>query len=102
VRALRAFVSRETCAQIGRPKAADAVATVWCFLLGTPVGNWGGVMYWRGAVLSLAAVSLLGCASERTGADYAAMTQKVGPPRAGQARIVVLREKGFSGIGDPG
>ena len=59
-------------------------------------------MYWRGVVLSLAAVSLLGCASERTGADFAAMTQKVGPPRAGQARIVVLREKGFSGIGDPG
>jgi hypothetical protein len=29
-------------------------------------------MYWRGVVLSLAAVSLLGCASERTGADYAA------------------------------
>src|ERR1700738_178845 len=62
----------------------------------------GGVMYWRGVVLSLAAVSLLGCASERIGADFAAMTQKVGPPKAGQARIVVLREKGFSGIGDPG
>jgi hypothetical protein len=59
-------------------------------------------MYWRGVVLSLAAVSLLGCASERTGADYAEMTQKISPPRAGQARIVVLREKGFSGIGDPG
>ena len=58
-------------------------------------------MYWRG-VSSLAAVPLLGCASERTGADYAAMTQKVGPPIAGQARIVVLREKGFSGIGDLG
>jgi hypothetical protein len=28
-------------------------------------------MYWRGVVLSLAAASLVGCASERTGADSA-------------------------------
>ena len=55
-------------------------------------------MYWRGVVLSLAAVSLLGCASGRIGADYATMTQKVGPPRAGQARIVLLQEKA-SGLG---
>ena len=30
------------------------------------------------------------------------MTQKVGPPRAGQCRIVVLREKAFGGIVDAG
>lgn len=30
------------------------------------------------------------------------MMQKVGPPRAGQARIVVLREKAYAGIADSG
>src|ERR1700730_3393535 len=55
-------------------------------------------MYWRGVVLSLAAASLVGCASGRIGADYATVTQKVGPPKAGQARIVLLQEKA-SGLG---
>jgi Protein of unknown function (DUF2846) len=50
-------------------------------------------MFWRGVALLMGAVLLWGCASERIGADYAAITQKVGPPRAGQARIVVLQEK---------
>jgi hypothetical protein len=60
-------------------------------------------MYWRGVALSLAAVTLLGCAAtERTGTDFAGMTQKLGPPRAGQARIVVLREKAYGGITDAG
>lgn len=59
-------------------------------------------MFWRGAVLWIATVLLVGCVTERTGADYAAMTQKVGSPRAGQARIVLLREKAFSGIADAG
>jgi hypothetical protein len=49
-------------------------------------------MFWRGMVLSIVVVLLLGCAS-RTGFDYAGVMQKVGPPRAGQARIVVLQEK---------
>lgn len=30
------------------------------------------------------------------------MAQKIGPPKPGQARIVVFREKGYAGIGDPG
>jgi Protein of unknown function (DUF2846) len=59
-------------------------------------------MFWRGVVLAVAAVLLCGCETERNGLDYSAMTQKLGPPRAGQARIVVLREKGYAGIADPG
>lgn len=61
-------------------------------------------MFWRRVALPIAAAILLsGCAAtERTGTDYAGMVQKVGPPRAGQSRIVVLREKAYGGIGDPG
>ncbi|WP_249129756.1 DUF2846 domain-containing protein [Bradyrhizobium sp. AUGA SZCCT0283] len=32
--------------------------------------------------------------------DYSAIARKVGPPKAGHARVVVLREKGFGGIVD--
>jgi hypothetical protein len=59
------------------------------------LGAWG-VMFWRGGGLWLAAVLLSGCVTERTGFDYAAVTQKIGAPRAGQSRIVVLQEKGNS------
>jgi hypothetical protein len=51
------------------------------------------MMFWRGVTLSVAAILLSACATERTGFDYPAMTQKVGPPRAGHSRIVVLQEK---------
>jgi hypothetical protein len=50
-------------------------------------------MFWRGVALSIVAVCLSGCASQRTGFDYAGVMQKVGPPRPGQTRIVVLEEK---------
>jgi hypothetical protein len=50
-------------------------------------------MFWRGVSLWVAAILLSGCVTERSGFDYAGMMQKVGPPRAGQARIVVLQEK---------
>jgi hypothetical protein len=50
-------------------------------------------MYWRSVALSVAAVLLSGCVTERTGFDYGAMMQKVGPPGAGQSRIVVLQER---------
>ena len=50
-------------------------------------------MFWRGVALWVAATLLSGCVTERSGFDYAAMMQKVGPPRAGLARIVVLQEK---------
>jgi hypothetical protein len=59
-------------------------------------------MLWCGVVLAVAAVLLCGCETERNGLDYSAMMQKLGVPKAGQARIVVLREKGFGGITDEG
>jgi len=56
----------------------------------------------RVVALSIVAVMLSGCVTERSGADFVSMSQKVGPPKAGQARIVVFREKGYGGIGDQG
>jgi hypothetical protein len=53
----------------------------------------------RSVVWLVIAVLLSACASERTGFDYAAITQKIGPPRPGQSRIVVLQEK-RRGLGD--
>jgi hypothetical protein len=53
----------------------------------------GGVMLLRGVIISIVAVLLSGCVSDRTGFDYAAITQKIGPPKPGQSRIVVLQEK---------
>jgi hypothetical protein len=66
--------------------------------------EWGteDMMLRRGVAMCVAAVFLSGCASERTGFDYAGVVQKLGPPRPGQSRIVVLREKAFGGIGDVG
>jgi Protein of unknown function (DUF2846) len=55
-------------------------------------------MIWRSLTLASAVVLLSGCAGSRTGADYAALVQKVGPPRPAQSRIVVLQEKA-SGLG---
>jgi hypothetical protein len=52
------------------------------------------------AVLLISAVLLCGCETQRDGLNYSAATQKVGPPKAGHARIVVLREKGYGGIVD--
>ncbi len=68
---------------------------VSCYLP-APGLKWGveGVMFWRGVALLIVAVLLSGCETERNGLDYSAMMQKIGPPRAGQSRIVVLREKG--------
>lgn len=50
-------------------------------------------MFWRGVVLFAAAIFLSGCMSDQVGTDYAAISQKVGPPKAGQSRVVVLQEK---------
>jgi Protein of unknown function (DUF2846) len=65
-------------------------------------GAWlpGGWMFLRALVLLSAAVLLCGCETERDGIDYSAMTQRVGAPRPGQARVVILREKGYGGITD--
>jgi hypothetical protein len=51
------------------------------------------MMFWRGVLLSIVAACLSGCASQRSGFDYAGVMQKAGPPRPGQTRIVVLEEK---------
>ena len=60
-------------------------------------------MLWRGLVLLVAAALLCGCeTTARSGLDYAETLRKIGPPKAGQARIVVLREKGFGGLDDAG
>jgi hypothetical protein len=50
-------------------------------------------MFRQGVVLSFLAIVISGCATARTGADFASLSQKVGPPKAGQARIVVFRER---------
>jgi hypothetical protein len=48
----------------------------------------------RGIALLLGALLLLsGCVTDRIGTDYAAVSQKMGPPKPGQSRVVVLQEK---------
>src|SRR5258708_32298733 len=59
-------------------------------------------MFWGGWTCLIAAVWLGGCETARNGLDYSGMMQKIGPPKAGQARVVVLREKGFGDIVDSG
>jgi hypothetical protein len=59
-------------------------------------------MFWRLGLLAIVSILISGCVTERGGADFAAMARQVGPPKAGQARIVVLREKGFGGLADQG
>jgi Protein of unknown function (DUF2846) len=51
------------------------------------------MVFRRGVAIGVTAVFLSGCASERSGFDYAGVMQKLGPPRPGQSRIVVLQEK---------
>src|SRR5581483_10491268 len=59
-------------------------------------------MRWGLVLAALAAAMLSGCVTERGGLDFTAISQKVGPPKAGQARIVVFREKAYAGIFDQG
>jgi len=54
------------------------------------------------AAFSVVAFLVSGCVTERSGLDFSAMSQKVGPPKAGQARIVVFREKAYGGLFDQG
>lgn len=51
-------------------------------------------MFGRGVAAAVCAILLSGCASDRTGADYLAVSQRIGQPRPGQSRIIVLSEKG--------
>jgi hypothetical protein len=48
----------------------------------------------------LAAATVSGCATARDGATLASVAQTMGPPKAGQARIVVFRPPGYSGLFD--
>lgn len=59
--------------------------------------------FWRIPLMLAVLVMMAGCAGpERTGANFDMLTKTVGPPKAGQARIIVLRDKAFPGIFDVG
>jgi hypothetical protein len=45
------------------------------------------------ALLSGALLLLSGCVTAKVGTDYAAVSQKIGPPKPGQSRVVVLQQK---------
>jgi hypothetical protein len=53
----------------------------------------GGIMFGRCAALLAGGLLLSGYVSDGIGTDYAAISQKLGPPKAGQSRVVVLQEK---------
>src|SRR6266545_4825551 len=57
---------------------------------------------WRPTFSIMVAAIMCGCATARDGSSYASLSQKVGPPKAGTARVVVMREKGFAGLIDAG
>jgi hypothetical protein len=50
-------------------------------------------MLGRGIALLAGALLLSGCMTAKVGTDYAAISQKIGPPKAGQSRVVVLQRK---------
>jgi hypothetical protein len=56
----------------------------------------------RSVIVLIAAAALAGCTAARDGAEFASITQTLGPPKAGHARIVVMRDKGFAGLVDYG
>jgi Protein of unknown function (DUF2846) len=47
----------------------------------------------RGIVLLSGTLLLSGCMTAKVGTDYAAISQKIGPPKAGYSRVVVLQQK---------
>ncbi|WP_050044903.1 DUF2846 domain-containing protein [Bradyrhizobium sp. LTSP849] len=46
-----------------------------------------------GVLLSAVGAMLAGCVSDQVGTDFASVSQKIGPPRAGQSRVVFLQDK---------
>ena len=58
-------------------------------------------MLCRIGLLSIVAVIISGCVTANNGADFASLSQKIGAPKPGQARIVVFREQAY-GLIDPG
>lgn len=55
--------------------------------------DWGYAMLRRGALLLAVGAMLVGCVSDRVGTDFASVSNKVGPPRAGHSRVVLLEDK---------
>ena len=47
----------------------------------------------RGIALLSGALLLSGCMTAKVGTDYASISLKVGPPKPGQSRVVVLQQK---------
>ena len=47
----------------------------------------------RAALLLAVGAMLVGCVSNQVGTDFASVSKKVGPPRAGHSRIVLLQDK---------
>lgn len=47
----------------------------------------------RAALLLAVGAMLVGCVSNQVGTDFASVSQKVGPPRVGHSRIVLLQDK---------
>ena len=52
----------------------------------------------RIVLLSVLTVLISGCGSTRQGADFVSTSQRIGPPKAGQGRVVVFRESQGSPI----
>src|SRR5258706_6822445 len=79
------------------PILAATQKCVLCVLTATAMKSWR---------LPLAMVALtvaVGCAGPtRTGATFDTLTQTIKAPKAGNARVVVLRDKAFPGIFDIG
>ena len=50
-------------------------------------------MFGRYAALLAGVLMVSGCVSDGVGTDYAAISQKFGPPKPGHSRVVVLQEK---------
>jgi hypothetical protein len=51
------------------------------------------MMFARGVALLTVAVLLSGCMTHGAGSEYAAVVQKIGPPKPGHSRVVVLQQK---------
>jgi hypothetical protein len=62
----------------------------------------GGAMLRRFVLLSTLSILIFGCATTRNGADFTSMSQRIGPPKPGLARVVVFREKAYGGLFDEG
>jgi len=48
-------------------------------------------------ILSILAI-LISAATARNGTDFASLSQKIGPPKPAQSRIVVFPEQAYAGL----